>query len=93
MAEANAAFLRGRAEVYRRLADAANSADAAMDMLKLAELWEAEAMAAETEQMKQTAAMSIRKPAKPVVTPSIRKQSAAGTMPLSLSTAFTLKIA
>jgi hypothetical protein len=72
MAEANAAFLRGRAEVYRGKANAAAGTPAAEEYLRLAELWDAEAGAAEAEQAKQPAPSILRKPAaSPVL--SIRK--------------------
>lgn len=74
MAEANAAFLRGRAQVYRSKANAAPDSPAAAEYLRLAELWEAEAAAAEVEQAQQPAPSILRKPAaSPVL--SIRKPS------------------
>ena len=73
MAEANAAFLRGRAEVYRSKANAAVGTPAAEEYLRLAELWDAEASAAEAEQANQPAPSILRKPAAPVL--SIRKPS------------------
>jgi hypothetical protein len=74
MAEANAAFLRGRAQDYRRKANAAPDSPAVAEYLRLAELWEAEAAAADAEQANQPAPSILRKPAAPVL--SIRKAPA-----------------
>ena len=73
MAEANAAFLRGRAEVYRSKANAAAGTPAAEEYLRLAELWDAEASAAEAEQAKQPALSILRKPVAATPVLSIRK--------------------
>jgi hypothetical protein len=72
MADANAAFLRGRAQVYRQKANADPEAPAVGEYLRLAELWEAEAAAADAEQANQPAQSILRKPASAVVM-SIRK--------------------
>jgi hypothetical protein len=77
MADANAAFLRGRAEVYRQKADADPASPAAGEYVRLAELWEAEAAAADAEQAKQPAQSILRKPAAAAVM-SIRKPPPGG---------------
>jgi len=63
MAEANASFLRGRADAYRRKATAAPASPAVEEYLRLAQLWEAEAAAADAEQAKQPASSILRRPA------------------------------
>lgn len=72
MADANAAFLRGRADVYRRKANADPDSPAVEEYMRLAELWDAEAAAAEAEQAKQPAPSILRRPAAAAVM-SIRK--------------------
>lgn len=73
MAEANAAFLRGRADVYRSKANAAPGSPAVEEYLRLADLWEAEAAAAEAAQAKQPAPSILRRPAAPSPVLSIRR--------------------
>lgn len=75
MAEASSAFLRGRAAVYRRMAQAAATEVAAEDFVRLAELWEAEAAAADSG-VAQQPAPSIRRAPKAEPEPSIRKAPA-----------------
>ncbi len=72
MAEAGAAFLRGRADAYRSKANASPGSPAVEEYLRLAQLWEAEAAAADAEQAQQPARSILRRPAaSPVL--SIRK--------------------
>ncbi|HEX9489575.1 MAG TPA: hypothetical protein VF930_04765 [Stellaceae bacterium] len=78
MADASAAFLRGRAEVYRRKATTTPGSPAVAEYLRLAELWEAEAVAAEAEQAKQPAQSILRKPAAPSPVLSIRNLPPSG---------------
>ena len=78
MAEAGAAFLRGRAEVYRQKAITTPESPAVAEYLRLAELWEAEAAAAEAEQAKQPAPSILRKPAAPSPVLSIRNLPPSG---------------
>jgi hypothetical protein len=72
MADANAAFLRGRAEVYRRKVNADPESPAVEEYLRLAELWDAEAVAADAEQARQPAPSILRRPAAAAVM-AIRK--------------------
>ena len=82
MADTNAAFLRGRAEIYRRKANAAPEAPAAAEYVRLAELWDAEAAAAEAEQTKQPAPSILRRPPTPAVPSILRKPAAPATLAL-----------
>jgi hypothetical protein len=74
MAEANAAFLRGRAADYRRKANAAPDSPAAAEFLRLAELWDAEAAAADAELASQPAPSILRKPVTTGPAPSILRK-------------------
>jgi hypothetical protein len=76
MAEANAAFLRGRADAYRRTVAVNADSPAVAEYLRLAELWDAEADAIDAEQAKQPAPSIMRRPATTAVL-SIRKQAPA----------------
>jgi hypothetical protein len=73
MAEPNAAFLRGRAAEYRRKAMTSPDSPAVAEYLRLAELWEAEAAAAEAELTSRPVPSILRKPPTPAV-PSILRQ-------------------
>lgn len=73
MAEANAAFLRGRAAEYRRKAHASPDSPAVEEYLRLAELWDAEAAAAEAELASKPVPSILRKPPTPAV-PSILRR-------------------
>ena len=73
MAEANAAFLRGRAADYRRKANASPDSPAVAEYLRLAELWEAEAAAAEAELASKPAPSILRKPPTAPVPSILRK--------------------
>jgi hypothetical protein len=63
MAEANAAFLRGRANVYRRKAETDPESPAVAEYMRLADLWDAEAAAADADQASQPAPSILRRPA------------------------------
>ena len=73
MAEANAAFLRGRAAEYRRKATAAPNSPAVEEFLRLAELWDAEAAAAEAELASRPVPSILRKPPTAPVPSILRK--------------------
>src|SRR5690348_14536199 len=73
MAEPNAAFLRGRAAEYRRKAMASPDSPAVAEYLRLAELWDAEAAAAEAELADRPAPSILRKPPT-VAAPSILRK-------------------
>jgi hypothetical protein len=73
MAEPNAAFLRGRASEYRRKAMTSPDSPAVAEYLRLAELWEAEAAAAEAELASRPAPSILRKPPTTPVPSILRK--------------------
>lgn len=73
MAEPNAAFLRGRAAEYRRKAVTSPNSPAVAEYLRLAELWEAEATAAEAELASRPVPSILRKPPTPPVPSILRK--------------------
>ena len=73
MAEPKAAFLRGRAAEYRRKAVASPDSPAVAEYLRLAELWDAEAAAAEAELASRPAPSILRRPPAPAVPSILRK--------------------